>query len=152
MAGQPLRGDAQTADTRKALARWIAYQRKRTPHVSNVARSLDSANARREAVATPPPRAPTQAEVEQAARMLDKGERFLAQGNIVIAREYFARAAELGSSVAALKLAETHDPQERGHFVYGLRRDPSEARKWYERAIELGATEAEEKLRRLSSQ
>jgi curved DNA-binding protein CbpA len=150
-ATQGLRGDAQTTNTRKALARWIAYQRKRTPHVANPVHALvDAADGRREAVGSPSPRTPTQAEVEQAVRMLDKGRQFLAQGNIVIAREYFARAAELGSPVAALKLAETHDPQEPGDFVYGLRRDPSEARKWYERAMELGVSEAEGKLRRLN--
>jgi len=84
--------------------------------------------------------------------MLNKGQQFLAQGNSVIARAYFARADELGSTVAPLRQAETHDPHEPGHLVYGLKRDPSEARKWYKRAVELGVSEAEEKLRRLGSQ
>jgi curved DNA-binding protein CbpA len=110
------------------------------------------ADTRLEAVGSSSPRSPTEAELGQALRLLNKGEQFLAQGNIVIAREYFARAAELGSPVAALRLAETYDPQESGFLAYGLRRDSSEARKWYERAVELGASEAEEKLRRLGNQ
>ena len=152
-ATQAVGVDAQTANTRKVLARWIAYQRRRTPHVSNVAQSVvHDADARRAAVGNPSPRSPTQAELDQAVRMLNKGQQFLAQGNIVIARAYFARAAELGSTVAPLRLAETHDPHEPGHLVYGLKRDPSAARKWYKRAVELGVSEAEEKLRRLGTQ
>jgi len=152
-AAQAPRVDAQTTNNRKVLARWIAYQRRRTPHVSNVAQSVvQNADARLEAAGNPSSRSPTQAELEQAERMLNKGQQFLAQGNIVIARAYFARAAELGSPVAALRLAETHDPQEPVRSVYGLRRDPSEARKWYERAVELGVSEAKEKLRRLGGQ
>jgi hypothetical protein len=152
-ATRALRVDAQTANTRRVLARWIAYQRRRTPRVSNVAQTVvHNADAHRAAVGNPSPRSPTQAELDQAVRMLNKGQQFLVQGNIVIARAYFARAAELGSPVAALRLAETHDPQEPGHLVYGLKRDPSEARKWYKRAVELGVSEAEAKLRRLGSQ
>jgi TPR repeat protein len=148
-AAHALRVDAQATDNRKVQARWIAYQRRRPAHVSNLANSV--AGARLETEGKPLPRSPTPAELEQAVRMLDKGQQFLAQGNIVIARAYFARAAELGSAVAALRLAETYDPHEPGHLVYGLRRDPSEARKWYQRAVELGVSEAKEKLRRLGS-
>jgi curved DNA-binding protein CbpA len=152
-ATQALRVDAQTTNNRKVLARWIAYQRRRTPRVSNVANSVTSkADAHLESDGSPSSRSPTQAELEQAARMLDKGQQFLVQGNIVIARAYFARAVELGSPVAALRLAETHDPKEPRHLVYGLRQDPSEARKWYKRAVELGLSEAEGKLRRLDAQ
>jgi curved DNA-binding protein CbpA len=149
-ATQAVQVDAQNSDRRMVRARWLAYQRRRMAHVLNVAPS--TAEARLEAEESTSPRAPTWEELEQAVRMLNKGQQFLAQGNIVIAREYFARAAELGSPVAALKLAETYDPQELGHFVYGMKRDPSEARKWYKRAIELGLSEAEGKLRRLDSQ
>jgi hypothetical protein len=152
-ATQAPRLDAPPTNTRKVQARWVAYLQRRKPRASNVARSVvHIADARLEAIGVPSPGSPTQAELEQAVRMLNKGQQFLAQGNIAIARAYFARAADLGSPVAALRLAETHDPQESGHFVYGLRRDPSEARKWYERAVELGASEAKAKLRRLGTQ
>jgi TPR repeat protein len=113
---------------------------------------VGKADARVETEGRSSPQSATQSELEQAVRMLDKGQKFLAQGNIVIARAYFARAAELGSPVAALRLAETYDPHEPGYLVYGLRRDPSEAMKWYKRAVELGVSEAEGKLRRLGTQ
>jgi curved DNA-binding protein CbpA len=139
----------QTASNRSVRTRWIMYQRQRAkvalsvPHV---------AGAHDEAEATPLPRPPTPAALAQAERMLDKGQRFLALGNVVIAREYFARAAELGLPIAVLKLGETHDQTEFGSFkVLGLKHDPTEARRWYERAAELGVPEAEARLRRLGS-
>ena len=41
-----------------------------------------------------------------------QGERFLAQGNIAVARQFFQRAAEAGLAAAALRLAATYDPAE----------------------------------------
>src|SRR5262249_8913503 len=38
---------------------------------------------------------PTQSELAQAKRMLDRGQQSLAQGNIVIVREYLRRASDL---------------------------------------------------------
>jgi molybdate transport system substrate-binding protein len=94
--------------------------------------------------------APTREERAQAERLFNQGERHLVDGNISIARQYFLRAAELGLPIAALKLAETHDPSALvGLNVRGLVPDPVEARKWYERAIELGAPEAEARLQLL---
>jgi TPR repeat protein len=151
-ATQEPRADSQTTNTRKKQARWVAYLQRRTAHASNVAHSVVHISDARLPVEAPSPRSPTQAELEQAVRMLNKGQQFLSQGNIVVARAYFARAADLGSPVAALRLAETHDPKEPGYLVYGLRRDPSEARKWYERAVELGVPEANGKLRRLGTE
>jgi hypothetical protein len=94
--------------------------------------------------------APTREERAQAQRLVSQGERHLAQGNISIARLYFLRAAEMGLPTAALKMAETHDPSALvGVNVHGLVPDPIEARKWYERALELGVPEAEARLQRL---
>jgi TPR repeat protein len=84
--------------------------------------------------------------------MVSQGERHVAEGNISIARQYFLRAAELGLPIAALKMAETHDPSALvGVNVRGLVPDPVEARKWYGRALELGVPEAEARLQRLGS-
>lgn len=89
-------------------------------------------------------------EPAQPARLLGQGERFFAQGDIAIARAYFIRAAELGLPVAALKMAETHDPHELARpNVHGLKPDLAEARKWYARAAELRVPGAEARLRRL---
>jgi len=88
----------------------------------------------------------------QAERLFGRGQRSLARGDIQEARLLFRRAADLGLPIAAMKLAETHDSIELGrHTVHGLKPDPAEARKWYQRALELGLVEAEARLRRLSS-
>jgi curved DNA-binding protein CbpA len=136
----------QTASNRHVRARWIIYQRSRAKMASVV--HVTNANDETEATAVRSP--PTRAELAQAERMLEKGQQFLAQGNIVIAREYFVRAAELGLAIAALRQGETHDPEELGSSeVHGLKHDPAEAKKWYARAVELGVPEAETRLRRL---
>ncbi len=93
---------------------------------------------------------PTKEERAQAERLVSQGERYLADGNVSVARQYFLRAAELGLAIAALKMAETHDPRAlMGVNVRGLVPDPAEAKKWYERALELGAPEAQARLQRL---
>jgi TPR repeat protein len=49
-------------------------------------------------------------------------------------------------------LAGTYDPDELAKMkVVGLQPNVEEARKWYERARELGAFEAAERLRRLGA-
>jgi hypothetical protein len=93
--------------------------------------------------------APTE-ELEQAERLVRQGDRYLAQGNIVIARQYFLRAADLGLAMAALKIAETYDPNELTRFnVYGVKPNLAEARRWYQRAIELDMPEAQARVQRL---
>jgi hypothetical protein len=100
------------------------------------------------------PKAPvlSPAERESAERFVVRGERELEEGNVAIARQFFLRAAEAGLARGALLLATTYDPRElqRMH-VQGLQPDPAQARKWYERARELGAPEAEERLARLGA-
>jgi hypothetical protein len=85
-----------------------------------------------------------------ALRLVDKGDEYLAQGNILIARQYFLRAAQAGVAAAAFKLAETHDPHELARLnAYGLMPDVAEAKKWYARALGLGDKEAKVRLGRL---
>lgn len=85
-----------------------------------------------------------------AERLVVQGERFLAQGNIAVARQYFQRAAEAGLAQGAIRMAATYDPVELARLqAQGVVSDRTEARKWYERARELGAPEAEERLARL---
>jgi TPR repeat protein len=96
--------------------------------------------------------APSPEDLAQAERLVAKGEGYLERGDIAIARQYFARAADLGMPIAALRMAETHDPRElarRG--VFGVKGDFDEARYWYQRALELEVPEAESRLRRLGS-
>lgn len=84
--------------------------------------------------------------------MIDLGDRQIAQGNVALARQYFQRAAEMGLATAAFKLAETYDPVEIARMkAQGLKPDPGEAKRWYDRAAGLGAVDAESRLRRLSA-
>ena len=88
----------------------------------------------------------------QLERLVERGDRYLDQGNIIVARQYFLRAAQGGLSAAAFKLAETHDPHELARLnVQGLRPDPAEAKRWYTRALDLGASEAKARLGRLGN-
>src|SRR5262245_16940354 len=89
---------------------------------------------------------------KSAAELLAQGERYLAQGKLAGARLFFRQAADAGFARAAMRLAATYDPVELSILkVQGITPDPVEARKWYERARELGAADAEERLARLGN-
>jgi hypothetical protein len=86
----------------------------------------------------------------QLERLVERGDRYLDQGNIQVARQFFLRAAQSGLAAAAFKLAETHDPHELARRnVRGLKPDTVEAKTWYMRASDLGASEAKARLGRL---
>jgi hypothetical protein len=102
------------------------------------------------AIASAPPHRPSAEERELAEKILDQGERYFTLGDVVSARLLFRRAADWGFAPAALRLAATYDPAELLRLqVQGVAADRDEARKWYERARELGAREADERLARL---
>jgi hypothetical protein len=90
------------------------------------------------------------ADRQRAQGLHAKGEEQLGRGNIYAARQFFERAADIGLADSALALAATYDPSELARLkVVGLKPDPGEAKKWYEKARELGAADAEARLRRL---
>ena len=98
----------------------------------------------------PVPRGPSAEEHALAEKLVVQGERYLTLGDVVSARLLFRRAADWGFAPAALRLAATYDPAELLRLqVQGVAADLAEARKWYERARELGAREADERLARL---
>jgi TPR repeat protein len=84
--------------------------------------------------------------------LLDKGHESLRLGNILIARQFYLRAADKGLAEGALALATTYDPRELAGMkgATGVRPDPDMARKWYEKARELGSPEAAARLSGLS--
>jgi len=90
---------------------------------------------------------------QRAQGFVKKGEELMGAGNVEAARLFYERAADAGLAQGALALAATFDPDElvRRQVVGGLRPDPAAAKRWYERARELGADEADEPLRRLSA-
>jgi hypothetical protein len=103
------------------------------------------------AIGTPqPPQELSPEGTRLAEKLLAQGERHLVQADVVSARLLFRRAAEAGLAAAAMRLAATYDPVELPRMkVEGVSPNEAEARKWYERARILGATEAEGRLARL---
>jgi hypothetical protein len=95
---------------------------------------------------------PSSKEHDRAMGMYAKGKELLEQGNIQPARMLFRRAAEQGLAESALALGSTYDPVELAKLkVFGLQPDVAAARRWYDRARQLGAAEATDRLRRLDN-
>ncbi|MBO0766810.1 MAG: sel1 repeat family protein, partial [Hyphomicrobiaceae bacterium] len=87
---------------------------------------------------------------QHALRLVKKGDEQLAEGGIAQARLLYERAAEAGLAQGAMAMAATYDPVElRNLGARGLQPDLAAARRWYERARQLGAPEAAARLRRL---
>jgi hypothetical protein len=94
--------------------------------------------------------APGPADHERALHLLKKGEEQLAKGLVAPARLLFERAADLGLARAAMALAATYDATEYPlRNIKGIAPDAREARRWYERAHQLGVEGADAALRRL---
>ena len=74
------------------------------------------------------------------------------QGNIAAARLLYEEAAGVGLADAAMALGATYDPPELSR-LHALSVVPNrdEARRWYQRASELGAEGAAEQLQRLGA-
>jgi hypothetical protein len=91
------------------------------------------------------------AEREAALKLVEMGDENIKTGNISAAREFYRRAANRGLSEGATAMAATYDAQELKRFgnVFGLQPDPALARKWYEKARDLGSTEAVARLQRV---
>ena len=89
---------------------------------------------------------------ERAMRLKEKGDEQLAQGLVAPARLLYERAAELGLAQAAMALAATYDESElTSPNLRGVSPDAKEAKRWYERARQLGASDADQRLRRLGA-
>ena len=92
----------------------------------------------------------TLAERSRAKQMIVRGELDLNNGNVSGARQFFLRAAEAGLAQGAFLLASTYDSHEFAKLRFvGVQANPTIARKWYSRARELGALQAQERLTRL---
>jgi hypothetical protein len=105
----------------------------------------------RKAYAAPRPLELSIAEREKAEQLVRQGDQYLAQGQVGGARLLYRQAASIGYALAAIRLGTTYDPAELSRLqVEGITPDATEARRWYERARELGAPEADERLARLS--
>lgn len=87
---------------------------------------------------------------ERALRFMKKGDDELDDGRVAPARLLYERAAEMGLARAAMALAGTYDAVELAKLnLQNVQPDAKQARRWYERALSLGAKEASERLQRL---
>ena len=106
--------------------------------------------------AVPAIAAPTAAPAEvhltpqEVAALLARGDALLANGDIASARLCYERAADGGNAQAAVRLGESYDPAFLAQTqLTGIRADKNAAARWYRRAIELGANEADTLLKSL---
>jgi hypothetical protein len=84
---------------------------------------------------------------EETSTLIELGQDLLKNGDFSSARLLLVRAAKAGSASAALSLGETFD----AFFIrrlgaIGVEPDVAEARKWYQRAAQLGSNTAAEHL------
>jgi hypothetical protein len=88
---------------------------------------------------------------DELGRLINRGEAFLAQGDVSAARLVLLRAAEARDPRAALALGSTFDPNVLKRMgVVGVQADPDQARAWYERAAEFGSGDANQRLSALA--
>ena len=122
------------------------------PAISGMPQIRPPLDARPQVPIPPPPQISAE-DRGNALKSMERGDTSFAAGNVTVARLFYQRAADLGWAPAALALAGTFDPNELARHVVvgGIQGDPAMARKWYERARALGASEATERLQRLGS-
>ncbi len=85
--------------------------------------------------------------VSRIAGLMEHGQKMIDVGYISGARAYYIRAAEAGSPEGAMAAAATFDPGAlEAMRAHGVQSDVAQARRWYERAKELGAKDADSRL------
>jgi hypothetical protein len=133
--------DKRLLDTRAVELEWIV--KKPAPPAQPDA-PIASANP------STPPIQPLDS--EQAAKLLQRGRELLRTGDIAGARLAFQPLADAGNAEAALALGKTFDPQYLARQnVIGIVGDEARARTWYQRATELGSTEAKNILAQMAA-
>jgi hypothetical protein len=87
------------------------------------------------------------------AALMQRGDALFALGDVAAARLYYERAADAGEAQAAVRLGGTYDPAFLARFHFkGPQGNISVAAYWYQRARELGASEAVGLLEALSTE
>jgi TPR repeat protein len=75
--------------------------------------------------------------------LLDKGDMVRKTGDLIIARQVYNRAFEMGAAEGAMGVARTYDPAVYTEMkVQGITPDAAKAAEWYEKAKAAGVTEA----------
>jgi hypothetical protein len=89
---------------------------------------------------------------EAARRFCAQGLVALAAGDIVSARLYLERAAEIGDVRALMVLGESYDPAALARMgAVGIKGDPAKARGYYSRALAAGMGAARERMAALDA-
>lgn len=102
------------------------------------------------AVAAPAAAPARQIDAAELANLMTRAKTLLASGDISAARLLLERAAEGQDANAAMMLAETYDPAVLGaQDIRNITPDPAMARNWYQRAAQLGSTDAQRRLSQL---
>jgi hypothetical protein len=152
----------RTEDAKRKLEREAEASRSEPPPAA-LARPAEPAapsvetNAQQAPPIAPPPSIPpsrqamTDAQQQDAARYVARGIALLKQGDIVQARGFFERAADLGAPEAALILAQTFDGRVLKKWrAVGIAENKERAVFWYFKAQMLGSKEAGDALKALS--
>ena len=88
----------------------------------------------------------------EETELLRRGADLLRHGDVAAARLIFHDLAKRGSGKAARAMGESHDPVFlRRLFTAGLQPNVDEAKRWYQKALEMGDTEAAKRLAALRS-
>ena len=96
-----------------------------------------------------PIKAPLSAEV---TGLLGKGDMLMKTGDLIIARQFYNRAFQMGAAEGAMGVAKTYDPTVFAEMkVQGITPDAAKAAEWYEKAKQAGVTEADAALTTLSA-
>jgi len=86
-------------------------------------------------------------DADEVDQLVNRGETFLAQGDVAAARLFLRRAAEARDARAMLMLGTTYDPAVLNKLgVVGIRSDAQQAQAWYAQAADLGSSEASNRL------
>jgi hypothetical protein len=71
----------------------------------------------------------------EVSGLLEKGDQLFKSGDLVIARQFYARAFQMGAAEGATGVAKTYDPAVYTQMnVQGITPDPVMAAQWYEKA------------------
>ena len=84
--------------------------------------------------------------------LLQKGDMLMKTGDLIIARQFYSRAFQMGAADGAMGVAKTYDPAIYAELkVQGITPDAAKAAEWYEKAKVAGITEADAALTSLTA-
>jgi hypothetical protein len=104
--------------------------------------------------AAPVPSTPSVRRIDpdELAALMKRAGSLIAAGDIAPARLLLERAAEAQDGYAAFLLAQTYDPAVLGtQDMRSITPDPAKARSWYEKAVQFGSEEAQQRLAQMQN-